>query len=211
MPTVNDPTVLLVRHGKTAFNKGGDTESRLKGTTYDLPLTDEGHKEAEQAAQHIAQYPVSSVKHSDMQRSSQTAKHIEAATGVNSEPDSSLDPWDVGYLAGHTRDDSKRRIEYYIKNAHKPVPDGESYSDWHDRYASGLASELRAAEKEPTKARVLVSHSCNAMATKSIIKGSDPEFYGETSEKPGGIVKLQKKGGKWNMSDVDLGSSAEGR
>jgi probable phosphoglycerate mutase len=211
MPTVNEPTVFLLRHGATSFNKSGDSESRLKGTTYDLPLTDEGHEEAKKAAQHVAQYPIASVKHSGMQRSAQTAQHIEDATGVKSQADDSLDPWDVGYLAGHTREDAQRRLEYYIHNAHKPVPEGESYSDWHDRYASGLASELKSAEKDPTKARVLVSHSCNAMATKSVIKGTDPEFYGESGEKPGGIVKLQKKGGQWKMSDVDLGSGAESR
>ncbi len=68
---LNGPTVLFVRHGKTAFNQDTDSESRLKGTKYDLPLTDEGHEEAKKAAGVVSQYPVGSIRHSDMQRASQ--------------------------------------------------------------------------------------------------------------------------------------------
>ena len=96
MREINNPTVFLVRHGKTEFNKGNDEESRLKGTKFDLPLTDEGHEEAKKAAATIAGYPIASVRHSEMQRSAQTAKHIEDATGQKSTTDQHFDPWDVG-------------------------------------------------------------------------------------------------------------------
>ena len=205
---LHEPTVLLIRHGATKFNSDSDSESKLKGTRFDLPLTDEGHEEAERVAQWLKDVPVASIKHSDMLRSSQTAAHLEKAVGQKSEAVKWLDPWDVGYLSGHTREDAKRRLEYYIRNAFKTVPEGEAYQDWVDDYEQGLIRELKAAEKEhnsPTyKARVIVSHSCNAMATDSIIKGDNPKFYGEQGEKPGGVVKLSKKAGKWRMADVDM-------
>jgi broad specificity phosphatase PhoE len=197
-----------VRHGKTSFNKGNDEESRLKGTEYDLPLTEEGHAEAERVAQFIAQFPIASLHHSDMLRSQQTAKHIEDVIGVKSFPDVRFDPWDVGYLSGHTRASAKDRIEYYIRNASKVVPEGESYQDFFDTFESGLLAEMKASEKEhnsPTyKARVVVSHSCNSMATDAIVNGDDPKFHSENIEQPGSVRKLSKKAGKWNMADVDL-------
>ncbi len=63
---------------------------------------------------------------------------------------------------------------------------------------------MKKAEQQPDKARVVVSHSCNAMANKSIVRGDDPQFYGEGGEKPGHVVKLEKRGGQWKMSDVDM-------
>jgi alpha-ribazole phosphatase len=199
-----DGTVFLVRHGKTSFNKGDDSESRLKGTSYDLPLTDEGHKEAEQAAQHLSQYPIGSIHHSDMLRAAQTATHIEKATGQSSSPDKRLDPWNVGYLAGQTRDDAKRRIEYYINNPHKTVPDGEPYEDFHSKFDDALTGAMKRASNDPDHAHVLVTHSCNAMAAKSIVKGDDPKFYGEQDDAPGHVMRIQKRGGQWRMSKEDI-------
>jgi len=202
---IHEPTVFLVRHGKTEFNNGDN--SRLKGTEYDLPLTDEGHDEAGRAAEYLSDYPISSIHSSDMRRATETAGHISRSTGVPVSKDSRFDPWDVGYLAGHKRTDAQDRIEYYIKHPDKTVPEGEPYQDWHDRYEGGLLSEMKAAEKEPDKARVVVSHSCNAMAARAIVKGDDPEFYGEHSENPGGVIRIRKTGGQWRMTDVDLPGS----
>lgn len=203
MTELNNPTVLVVRHGATSFNQGTDAKSRLKGTTYDLPLTDKGHEEAKRAADTVSKYPVGSVRHSAMLRSSQTARHVEDATGVKSEQDDGLDPWDIGYMAGLTREDAKRRVEYYIRNPHKVVPEGQSYGSWYDKYDSTLAREMRQAESTPLKARVLVTHSCNAAATPAIIEGAEPQFHSEQLEAPGAITKLEKRGGKWRMSALD--------
>lgn len=212
--------MLLVRHGKTAFNQGSDEKSRLKGTTFDLPLTDEGHKEAERVANVVSQLPVGAIRHSGMLRSVETAKHIEQATGKQSTEDDGLDPWDVGYLAGHTRAMAKRRIEYYIRNPHKAVPDGTSYDKFFSAYEASLARELKEAEKliqytpiirgqhfpdivARYLARVLVTHSCNAAATSAILEGGEPEFHSENLEMPGGILKLEQRGGKWHMEEME--------
>ena len=204
MRAVNNPTVFLVRHGKTEFNQDSDAESRLKGTKFDLPLTAEGHEEAKKAASVLADYPIADVKHSDMLRASQTARHISDAVGVESTKDTHFDPWDVGYLSGHTRADAERRIEYYINHPDKAVPEGEPYGDWHSEYEQGLTKEMKLSEGHPGKARVVVSHSCNAMATKAIVRGDDPQFYGEGGEKPGHITKLEKRGGQWQMSNMEI-------
>lgn len=202
---LGDGTVLLVRHGKTEFNGGDGTEPRLKGTKYDLPLTPEGVREAKKAAAYIATYPVSAIHHSAMLRASQTAKHLSDATGVQSIVAAHLDPLDVGFLSGWTRKMARSPLEFYIRNSHRVIPGSDnSYDDWYNRYETGLLSEMRKASDDPSKARVLVSHSCNAMAAKSIVKGDDHQFYGEHSETPGGVIIIRKSGGKWSMRDAGL-------
>src|ERR1051325_2875625 len=93
------PTVLLVRHGKTAFNKGRE-EDRLKGTRYDLPLEPEGKREVEKDAKMLAKYDLASLGHSEMKRAKQSAEIISKHTGVEPEAVKQMDPWDVGYLSG---------------------------------------------------------------------------------------------------------------
>ena len=168
-----------------------------------MPLTEEGHDEAKKAAGAVSQYPVGSIRHSDMQRASQAAQHIEHATGPKSQADKSLDPWDVGFFpvtrANMLNEESSTTLSTQAK-----MPEGEAYGDWHSKYEDGLTCEIKKAAQQPDKARVVVSHSCNAMAKKSIVRGEDPQFYGEGGEKPGHVVKLEKRGGQWKMSDVDM-------
>jgi broad specificity phosphatase PhoE len=207
--------VLIVRHPKTAFNKGDDEHSRLKGTEYDLPITDEGRNDfLNKTIPTLLHFPIGSIRHSTMLRTEEPAKLLSQACGVKSVGDKRLDPWPVGYLGGMTRAAARARIEYYIKNPHKVIPGeyGAAYGPWFDSFEDLLAEEMKAAEKEkasPTfKARVLLTHSCDAAAVKSIIDQTGPQFHSEHSEEPGGVMKLEKKGGKWNVSDVDLGGES---
>ena len=135
-------------------------------------------------------------------------KHLEKKVGIESKAVEWLDPWDVGFLAGWTREAARNFIEYFIRNAFKSVRDGENYGGWFDDFTDGLVAELKAAEKSHSspiyKAHVLVTHSCNAMATKAVINGNEPKFHSEQGEKPSGLIKLSKKAGKWRMADVDL-------
>jgi broad specificity phosphatase PhoE len=208
MRELREPTIFIIRHGATSFNQGSDSTSRLKGTRFDLPLTDEGHEQAKKAGEYLSQFPIESVQHSDLLRSSQTARHIEQATGKKSSVNDALDPWDVGYLSGHTRESARARIEYYIKHPDKVVPEGQSYNEFYDPWDKSLAKDMRLAEKahnSPTfNALVRVTHSCNVAALPSVLDQSEPKFHSETGEKPGGIIKIHKRGGHWHMSDVDI-------
>lgn len=205
MEEIKRPTVFLCRHGATSFNGNSDSESRLKGTKFDLPITDEGRGEAKKTAKFLAAYPIGSLMHSAMLRSEQTADEIEKAVKVESIEQEALDPWDVGYLSGHTKEDAKARIEYYIKNGHKPIPEGESYEEWFSRFENALVQAMRQAEKEPDKAHVRVSHSCGVMAARSIVNGEPHQFYGEgNTEAPGAVMLIEKRGGRWRMKDTDM-------
>ncbi|HKB49360.1 MAG TPA: histidine phosphatase family protein, partial [Ktedonobacterales bacterium] len=61
--------ILLVRHGETTFN----VEGRLPGQLPGVPLTDEGRRQAHQAAVALAAMPLSAVISSPLDRARDTA------------------------------------------------------------------------------------------------------------------------------------------
>lgn len=196
---IDKPTVFLTRHGKTAFNKGGE-EDRLKGTKYDLPLTSEGQQEAAKDAGILSKYPIASIEHSPMKRAKQTAALIASATGVPSNSNVALDPWDVGFMSGMKRGSAHALVSHYIDHPKATPRDGEPYGDWFDVFGDALASKMKEAEKTPGKAHVIVTHSCGLLAADAIIHGDDPQPHTDGSmPAPGRIVPLVKSGGKWRM------------
>lgn len=203
MKEIDAPTVLLIRHGKTAFNKDGG-QDRLKGTKYDLPLTAEGKDEARVDAKTLSDYPIASLRHSPLKRSAQTAEIISRATGVASTEEKGLHPWDVGYLSGQKRDAFRGLIEWFIKHPDRRIRDGESYRDFFDTFGGALSRELARAASDPSKARVLVSHSCGLLAAEAIVNGSEPKPHtGKDMAVPGRIMRITKTNGKWRIGWLD--------
>jgi len=201
MSELTHATVLVVRHGATSFNHPGDKErDRLKGTRYDLPLTDKGQEEAKSIGKRIAEdYKVASLQHSPMRRAQQTASHISQMTGIESKPLDGLDPLDVGFLSGWPREKAKGLLQYYISNPHKIIRDGQSFGEWYEEWERTLIAAMRKAERDKSGAHVLVSHSCNAANIPSILKGGEPEYYGPDSAPPASVARLRKMAGKWRM------------
>jgi len=194
------PTVLLVRHGKTDFNKG-EGGGRLKGTKYDLPLNQEGKNEAVQDAARLKKWDIASVEHSPMARSKQTADILGKATGNPPKSNDSLRPWDVGYLSGQKRTDASSRIGYYINHPSRKVPEGESYGDFYDNFTSGLSKKMAQAKKTPGKAHVLVTHSCNVLAGDAMVNDHRPTPHTGSMPDTGRILAVEKgPTGHWRMN-----------
>jgi len=68
-------TVLLVRHGETAWNR----EGRIQGWA-PTPLTDRGREQARQVGAHLADRGVDRVVASDLRRTKETASPVVRAT-----------------------------------------------------------------------------------------------------------------------------------
>lgn len=195
---VEVPTVLITRHQKTAWNTGTD-EDRLKGTRFNLPITAEGRKEAIELARKLKDYPIASIKRSKMLRNEQSITPLGKEVGIDPVVILALDPWDVGYLSGQKRVSAQSRIEYYILHPHKQVPDGEAYDTFWDEFTNFLASEMKAAEKNPDKLRVLSSHSCTVLAAEAFINGTEPKPHVGKMPPPGSITAVEKKNGHWTI------------
>lgn len=153
-----DTTIILVRHGRTAWNR----EPRFRGRV-DVPLDEYGHRQAAAVAQAIAsRYSPAAVLCSPLQRTVDTARPIGLAVGVPHRCCSALIDISFGKLAGLSLDEAAAAYPD-LYEAWNTVPDtvsfpgGESIHDVRARTAN-LVWRLR--DSHPGQQVVLVSHDC---------------------------------------------------
>ena len=96
-------TLLIVRHGQTAWNK----VVRYRGII-DLPLNELGHRQAEAVGQLIARdYAPSAIYASPLQRAIQTAEPIARLCNLETQPHLALRDIDFGEFAGLSHDEAE--------------------------------------------------------------------------------------------------------
>lgn len=194
------PTLLLVEHGSTEFTGDDENTDRIHGTKFDKPLTLEGHRQAATVAEKLKGHDIASLNTSPMQRAKETAEHISGAIGIKPEEDEGLMPLDSGYLSGMTHDSAHSRIEYYVKNPHKPIPDGQAYGDWWETASARMARRLKETKGLDGQANVDVLHSSEIASMPAIIRGDAPGIWDSKQiPGPGKISAVELRGGKWQF------------
>ncbi len=89
--------LVLVRHGRTAWNEAGRAQGHA-----DVELDDLGHEQAAAAAPYLASLEPAAVWTSDLARARQTCGYLEKATGLVATEDARLREFDVGLRQGLT-------------------------------------------------------------------------------------------------------------
>jgi broad specificity phosphatase PhoE len=149
-------TILLVRHGQTAWNR----DERFRGQV-DLPLDDPGLEQAEAVAQRVARdWKPAAIYASSLQRTLQTADGIARACQLRTTIHDGLLDINYGAFAGLT---SREAADLYPDLARAwrrtphtvHFPGGESLADPRRRAEAALA-EIVA--KHPSQAVALVTH-----------------------------------------------------
>ncbi|GAC1632844.1 MAG: hypothetical protein NVS9B14_06600 [Candidatus Acidiferrum sp.] len=195
---VHAPTVLLVEHGDTEFAGSGDAD-RIHGVKFDLPLTGEGRKQMQRAAEIIADFEVASFEHSPMIRSKQSAEIIGREIGKKPVANEALLPWDSGFASGMTHGAAKDLIEFYVKNPEKVIRDGQAYAEWWDKFQKDMLATLKLAEKTPGQVHVRAVHSSEVTAAPAIIKGDPAQVMKQRLPASGQVAALEKRGGRWRF------------
>lgn len=135
--------LILIRHGSTNLNSEDTSVDRLRGWK-DIPLNDEGKTEAMRTALKLRKDPPPALVSSDMQRAHDTAKIISKATHSPLEwVTKDFRPWDVGKFAGMVTREAIPKLEEYINNPDKVVPEGESFNSFRTRFLGGIAQLVR--------------------------------------------------------------------
>jgi broad specificity phosphatase PhoE len=140
----------LIRHGQTSWN----AEGRAQGHT-DIPLDEEGRRQAQALANIFKDTPLSEVRTSDLKRSFQTAEGVAKITGAKLVQDARLRERGFGEWEGmpfthfhaltpHLSDESFFSFR---------PPGGESFEDVWIRL-DGVVEEL----EQSTADRAIVSH-----------------------------------------------------
>jgi len=159
MPNARKPVpptvVLLVRHGVTPT-----TGRILPGRRPGLHLSDEGVKQAENAARRIAKLErVAAIYSSPLERARETARAIAHARRMPVRIERGLLEIDIGQWAGRKLDDLRKRPEWDVVQRHPSAfrfPGGESFSEMQARITGALA---RLVAQHPGRVIVAVSHA----------------------------------------------------
>ncbi len=150
--------LLLIRHGETTFN----VEQRLPGHLPDVPLTDEGRRQAHRAAVALSAIPLSAVISSPLERARDTAEIIARGWGLPVRLDDRLKDTDSGRWSGQKIDElAKSDPEWRAFVAHPTEPPPsvgvESLAVVMERSVAAVEDVLRNAE--PGAVIALVAHA----------------------------------------------------
>ena len=127
--------VWLVRHGETEWSKSG----QHTGTT-DIPLTDDGRKQATALAPVLASQTFDLVLTSPMNRAIETCRLAGLSGLAQVEPE--LHEWNYGIYEGRTTPDIREEVpDWSVWTS--PIPEGESLADV-GRRAQALIDTLLA-------------------------------------------------------------------
>jgi len=160
-------TTLLLRHGETPLS----TERRFAGRG-DIPLTEEGLRQAAAAAGRLAaRGGVDVIVTSPLRRARQTAEAVAQATGAPLLADDGLVETDFGKWEGMTIREASQRwpneVSEWMSSVDVAPPGGESFADVISRVNAALD---RLLAEHQFRTLVLVSHvspikiaACRAM------------------------------------------------
>jgi broad specificity phosphatase PhoE len=152
--------IILIRHGRTAWNVGEGQDPRFRGIV-DLPLADEGVIQAQATARRLADVPLSAIYSSPLQRALRTAQLIAAPHDLTVQTLAGLGSMDYGDWAGLLWSEvAERWPDLFRQWRYDPlavqIPGGESVADLRDRAVTAVHEALsRHADGETI---VLVSH-----------------------------------------------------
>ena len=181
-----ETTVFLIRHGVTAWH----AEGRVLGQR-DIPMSDAGVAQAEEAAAAVRGVKMSEVLSSPLQRAIQTAEIIGQAAGIEVARDPRLIDFQLGKWTGMTYEDVAKNEEYqrFVQQPDaERIPGGESLEDVRRRAVSAVDQAL--ADNATGDALAIVTHAGIIRVLITHYMGSHPANYHRVRVSPGSISIL---------------------
>lgn len=148
------PTLYLVRHGETDWNRSG----QIMGSR-PVPLNENGRSQARELAQRLGTLPIEKLYSSPVDRARQTADIVASALHIPVTIDNGLTEIGVGEWEGKFWDelvDDIARINFYASPHDARPPGGETLREVQSR---AVAAVQRACLSEESGPVVLVSHA----------------------------------------------------
>ena len=119
--------ILLVRHGQSTFN----VEGRLPSQLPNVPLTDEGRRQAHQAAVALAGLRLSAIVSSPLERAHETAEIIARGWGMPVRDEPRLMDTAMGRWAGRKISEVSKEDPAWAKFVEKPTEPPEGIEGFH--------------------------------------------------------------------------------
>jgi probable phosphoglycerate mutase len=164
--------VLLLRHGRTAFNVEGRFQGRI-----DVPLDEVGRSQAEQAAQAIhAAYRVTRVVSSDLSRAFATAAPFATLAGLEIDTDARLREWAYGVWEGRRTAEIQERWPAQYAAWHAGRDPGGAGQETRAQVAARMVEAIMAAsgKLDADDTLLVVSHGAAIRLATTALLGLDP-------------------------------------
>ena len=138
--------VVLIRHGRTAWNAGEGQDERFRGLL-DMPLAEAGVMQAQVTAGRLAHWPLAAVYSSPLQRALRTAEIIAAPHDLAVQALPGLTSMNYGEWAGQLHADvAKRCPDQHTAWRRDPfsaqIPGGENIAGLRDRAMAALRTAI---------------------------------------------------------------------
>jgi broad specificity phosphatase PhoE len=202
------PTIYLTRHESTALNEGVGTKgARLRGWN-DVPLDDKGKADLPKLANFFTSNPIKHVVAGDLQRHMVTGLAIAQKHGATFTPTASFRPWNNAGGAWKDRPINRsliREMQWYVDHPDKPAPGGEGFGDAHSRTAAGFDAVSKYVMAHPNEPTAIVMSTRGIGSTMYHVFGDRSHIVGKDIVAPGGVIRLQHDGTKWNMAVLRKG------
>lgn len=179
--------LILVRHGPTEWNEAPVELVRGK---VDVPLLPKAKDIIRNTAKEIKARGtrIVHVGSDGLSRGRETAEIIAQENGAPTFIDSSLEPWDIGKMAGQFKPEIADTIRYYVEHPTLKPPEGEPYIEFYRRWAHRLNGSRSLTNGDSDI--VWVVHSSNFHALPSILAGGEPEYDDRSQPPPGSLMVL---------------------
>jgi broad specificity phosphatase PhoE len=159
-----NPTILLVRHGNTTFDKKVDA-------TLDPPLTHEGSERMARTIKFIQnEFKFDKVISSPLQRALKPSELLARGDAKVYANPGAL-PWNLGDLQGKLATVVQDKIKYLMDYPDLKAPHGESFRTFYNRWNDLLQRSMKFVEGEYDEALVILTHSRNINAALGIVEG----------------------------------------
>ena len=151
--------ILLIRHGETAWN----AERRLQGHL-DIPLNEEGERQARLLAEALAPEPIDLLVSSDLGRARQTAQAVATLRGMPLLIEPGLRERCYGGFEGLLYSEIEQRFPaefaaWQARDIDGTLPDGKTCGEtFRQFYARATAAILGLARQHPGRTLALVAH-----------------------------------------------------
>lgn len=172
---MSNKRVLIVRHGETDYNVAGRWQGQL-----DIPLNDNGRKQAQALAQYLQNEGIEAIYSSDSIRCADTAKAIAAKHNLDINLEPRIREFNLGVMEGLLREEMEADSE--LKEVNRKwresddfvIPNGESRNMTQAR-AYQFWQEV--VEPHVAKTILVVSHGGTSRMLFRKLFGDEQKFH----------------------------------
>jgi broad specificity phosphatase PhoE len=199
-------SILIMRHFPTELNAGEGKPEMSRSWSRKGIVRESAEPLAEKAARIFDRHGVTEIGGSDLPRATESAKLV--AEKMKNRPvvtsSAQARTWKTGQ-EGEPEKKAREIRKKYVRNPDEPMPGGEAFNGFRDRFGPYIRRRLNQAQADPEKKIAEVLHGHEVMDADHVLNKEDfpEEHWARLDEiKPGDVMELRDDGRRVTMHEV---------